>query len=183
MDFGGHSVYPNTFTIIRPYLGTCINPCRFYGGEIGISEHSSVQSTVSKLPVISAEAPLQTRVLHHPHTSLCGNPGGEFCCGQPYIPFSANVSGETPFRLVDEIYLIFTFSSNDDVNVEGPHVTVKLLLLIYGCLDGRALKVGKTISSSARYQAFYSSLRKVNEHSIANCLSIVSSALVVQVVQ
>ena len=67
--------------------------------------------------------------------------------------------------------------------VEGRHVTVKLLLLIYGRLDGRALKVRKPISSSARCQAFYSSLRKVHEHSIANCLSIVSSALVVQVVQ
>ena len=60
---------------------------------------------------------------------------------------------------------------------------VKLLLLIYGRLDGQALKVGKPISSSARCQAFYSSLRKVNEHSIANCLSIISSALVVRVVQ
>ena len=62
-------------------------------------------------------------------------------------------------------------------------MTVKLLLIIYGRLDGQALKVGKPISSSARCQAFYSSLRKVHEHSIANCLSIVSSALVVQVVQ
>ena len=87
MDFGGHRVYPNTFDIICPYLGTCINPCIFYGGEIGISEHSSVQSTVSKLPVISAEAPLKTRVLHRNHTSLCGNIGGAFFCGQPYILF------------------------------------------------------------------------------------------------
>ena len=62
-------------------------------------------------------------------------------------------------------------------------MTVKLLLLIYGRLDGRALKVGKPTSSSARFQAFYSSLRTVHEHSIANYLSIVSSALVVQVVQ
>ena len=69
------------------------------------------------------------------------------------------------------------------VVVEGRHVTVKLLLLIYGRLDGRALKVGKPISSSARCQAFYSSLRKVHEHSIANCLSIFSIAIVVKVVQ
>ena len=62
-------------------------------------------------------------------------------------------------------------------------MTVKLLLLIYGCLDGQALKVKKPISSSARCQDFYSSLRKVHEHSIVNCLSIVSSAFVVQVVQ
>ena len=62
-------------------------------------------------------------------------------------------------------------------------MTVKLLLLIYGRLDGRALRVGKPISSSARCQDFYRSLRKVHEHSIANCLSIISSALVVQVVQ
>ena len=62
-------------------------------------------------------------------------------------------------------------------------MTVKLLLLIYGCLDGRALRVGKPISSSARCHAFYSSLRKVHKHFIANCLSIISSALVVQVVQ
>ena len=67
--------------------------------------------------------------------------------------------------------------------VEWRHVTVKLLLLNNGRLDGRALKVGKPISSSARCQAFYSSLHKLNEHSIANCLSIVYSALVVQVVQ
>ena len=60
---------------------------------------------------------------------------------------------------------------------------VKLLLLIYGRLEGRALKVGKPISYSARCQALYSSLRTVHEHSIANCLSIVSSDLVVQVVQ
>ena len=69
-------VYPNPFDIIRPYLDICITPCRFYGGEIGISEHSCVQSTVSKFPVVSAEAPLQTRVHHRPHTSLCGNLGG-----------------------------------------------------------------------------------------------------------
>ena len=87
MAFGGDMVYPNLFDIIRSCFGTCITPYRFYGGEIGISEHSSVQSTVSKLPVVSAEAPLQTRVHHRPHTSLCGNLGGAFCCGQPYIPF------------------------------------------------------------------------------------------------
>ena len=75
------------------------------------------------------------------------------------------------------------FQSYGGTSVEGRHVTVKLLLLIYGRLDGRALKVGKSISYSARFQAFYSSLRKVHEHSIENCLSIVSSALVVKVVQ
>ena len=62
-------------------------------------------------------------------------------------------------------------------------MTVKLLLLIYGRLDERALKVGKPISSRARCQAFYSLLRKVHEHSIANFLYVVSSALVVQVIQ
>ena len=62
-------------------------------------------------------------------------------------------------------------------------MTVKLLLLIYGRLDERALRVGNPISSIARCQDFYSSLRKVHEHSIANCLSIISSAPVVQVVQ
>ena len=67
--------------------------------------------------------------------------------------------------------------------VEGRHVTVKLLLLIYGRLDGQVLKIRKPISSSVRSQVFYSSLHKVHEHSITNCLSIVSSALVVQVVQ
>ena len=67
--------------------------------------------------------------------------------------------------------------------VEARHATVKMLLLIYGLLDRQALRVGKSISFSARCQAFYSSLRKVHEHSIANCLSIISSALVVQVVQ
>ena len=117
MDFGGYRVYPNPFDIICPYLSTCITPCRFYGGKIGISEHSSVQSTVPKLPVVSAEAPLQTRVLHRSHNSLCGNLGGALFWGQPYIPFSANASGETPFRIVDEIELIFTCSSNDDVKV------------------------------------------------------------------
>ena len=81
-------VYPNPFDIICPYLGTCVTPGRFYGGELGISEHSSVQSTVSKLPVVSAEAPLQTRVLYRPHTLLCGNLGGAICCGRSYIPFS-----------------------------------------------------------------------------------------------
>ena len=95
MDFGVHRVYPNPFDIVCPYLSTCITPCRFYGGEIRISEHTSVQSTVLKFPVVSAEAPLKTRVLHCPHTSLCGNLG-------------ANAPGETPFRLVDEIELIFT---------------------------------------------------------------------------
>ena len=54
-------------------------------------------------------------VLHRPHTLFCGNLGGVICCGQPYIPFSANASGETPFCLVDENDLIFTFSSNNDV--------------------------------------------------------------------
>ena len=62
-------------------------------------------------------------------------------------------------------------------------MAVNLLLLIYGCLDGRALRVGKLISSRFRCQDFYCSLRKMHEHSIANCLSIISSALVVRVVQ
>ena len=70
-----------------------------------------------------------------------------------------------------------------DKYVEARHARVKMLLLIHGRLDGRALRLGKPISFSARCQAFYSLLRKVHEHSIANCLSIVSSALVVQVVQ
>ena len=90
-------------------------PLYIYGGERGISEYSSVQYTVSKFPVVSAEVPLQTRVLHHHHILLYGNLGGAFCCGQPYIPFSANASRETPFRLVDKIELIFTCSINDDV--------------------------------------------------------------------
>ena len=42
--------------------------------------------------------------------------------------------------------------------VEARHATVKLLSLIYGRLDERALRVGKPISSSARSQAFYSSI-------------------------
>ena len=67
--------------------------------------------------------------------------------------------------------------------VKGRNVMVKLLLLIYGRLDGRALRVRKPISSSARCQASYSSLLKVHENSIANYLSIIYSALVVQVVQ
>ena len=67
--------------------------------------------------------------------------------------------------------------------VEARHATVKILLLIYGRLDGRALRVGKPVSFSARCQAFNSLLCKVHKHSIANCLSIISSALVVRVVQ
>ena len=117
MDFGGHRVYPNPFDIIRPYLGTCITPCRFYGGEIGISEHSSVQSTLSKFPVVIMEAPLQTRVLHRPHTSFLVNLVVRFAVVNPISHFSANASGETPFRLVHEIELIFTCSSNDDVKL------------------------------------------------------------------
>ena len=113
--FDEHMVDTNPFDIICPNLSTCITPCRIYGGEVRISEHSSVQYTVSKLPVISAEASLQTRVLQRPHTLLCGNLGGALCSGQRYIPFSANASGETPFCLVDEIELIFNCSSNDDV--------------------------------------------------------------------
>ena len=114
MAFSGHMVYPNPFDIICPYSSTFITLCRFYGGEIGISEHSSVQYTVSKLLVVSAEALLQTMFLHRPHTLLCGNLGDALCYGKSYKPFSANASGETPFRLVYEIELIFTFSINDD---------------------------------------------------------------------
>ena len=44
------------------------------------------------------------------------------------------------------------------VDVEARHATVKFLSLIYGRLDERALRVGKPISSSARSQAFYSSI-------------------------
>ena len=62
-------------------------------------------------------------------------------------------------------------------------MTVKLLLIIYGRLDRQALKVGNPISFSAHCHAFFSSLHKFHEHSIANCLSNISSALVVQVVQ
>ena len=40
------------------------------------------------------------------------------------------------------------------MTVEARHVTVKMLLLNYGRLDGQALRVGKPISSSARCQAF-----------------------------
>ena len=58
-----------------------------------------------------------------------------------------------------------------------------MLFLIYGRLDGRAMRVRKPIFFSARCQDVYSSLRKVHEHSIANCLSIIYSALVVRVVQ
>ena len=108
-------VNPNPFDIIFPNLSTCITPCRLYGGEICISEHSSVKYTVSKLLCISAEVPLQTSMLYRPHNLLCGNLGGALFCGQTYIPFSSNVSGEKPFHLVDEIELIFTCSSNDDV--------------------------------------------------------------------
>ena len=42
--------------------------------------------------------------------------------------------------------------------VEARHATVKLLSLIYGRLDERALRVGEPISSCARSQAFYSSI-------------------------
>ena len=45
-----------------------------------------------------------------------------------------------------------------NVVVEARHATVKLLSFIYGRLDERALRVGKPISSSARSQAFYSSI-------------------------
>ena len=38
-----------------------------------------------------------------------------FAVANPISHFSANASGETPFRIVDEIELIFTCSSNDDV--------------------------------------------------------------------
>ena len=69
------------------------------------------------------------------------------------------------------------------ISVEARHATVNMLFLIYGRLDERALRVGKPISFSARCQAFYSSIRKVHDHSIVNCLSIISSALVVRVVQ
>ena len=77
----------NPFNIICPNLSTCITPFRLYDEEIRISKHSSVQFMVSKLPIISAEVPLQTRILHCPHTSFCGNLGVALCCGQPYIPF------------------------------------------------------------------------------------------------
>ena len=38
-----------------------------------------------------------------------------FAVVNPISHFLANASGETPFRLVDEIELIFTCSNNDDV--------------------------------------------------------------------
>ena len=47
---------------------------------------------------------------------------------------------------------------DDVLIVEVRHATVKLLSVIYGRLDRRALRVGKPISSSARSQAFYSSI-------------------------
>ena len=47
---------------------------------------------------------------------------------------------------------------HSDAPVEARHATVKLLSLIYGRLDERALRVGKPISSSARSQDFYSSV-------------------------
>ena len=64
--------------------------------------------------------------------------------------------------LEDESITIYTFSvevpSHFGGNVEACHATVKMLSLIYGRLDGRALRPGKPISSSARSQAFYSSI-------------------------
>ena len=64
--------------------------------------------------------------------------------------------------------------------VEARHATVNMLLLIYGRLDGRVLRFGNPISSSARCQEFYSYLHKVLDHSTANWLSSASSALVAQ---
>ena len=58
-----------------------------------------------------------------------------------------------------------------------------MLLLIYGSIDGQALRAGKPISSSARCQAFYNLLHKVHDHSKAICLSSISSAIGVRVVQ
>ena len=41
----------------------------------------SLHFLVSTFPVVSAEAPLKTRMLHRPHTSLCGNLGGALFYG------------------------------------------------------------------------------------------------------
>ena len=132
ISFGGHRVDPNPFDFICPYLSTCITPCRIHGGEIRISEHSSVQSTVSKFPGVSAEAPLQTRVLHRLHTSFRGNLGGALCCGQTCIPFPANASGETPFRLVDKLELLFTCSSSDDVKASIITCGLGFVVVVFG---------------------------------------------------
>ena len=63
-----------------------------------------------------------------------------FAVVNPIYHFSANTSGETPFRLVEEIELIFTCSSNDYVKAYilelglglGVAVVVKSFMH-YGC--------------------------------------------------
>ena len=62
------------------------------------------------------------------------------------------------FGLINDSIYIRQSSLEGNCIVEGRHVTVKLLLLIYGRLDRRALRVRKPISSSAGSQAFYSSI-------------------------
>ena len=144
MAFGGHRVYPNSFDIIRPYLGTCITPSIFYGGEIGISEHivvfnlryrsfrSLVRKRRCKLGRSNVLAPrfVVTLVVR-------------FAVVNPISHFLSNASGETLFRLVDEIELIFTCSSNDDVKasilklVLGVGVVVFVQSFMhYGCTVG-----------------------------------------------
>ena len=66
-----------------------------------------------------------------------------FAVVNPVSHFSANASGETPFRLVDKIELMFTFSSNDEVKasilklVLGVGVVVFVQLFMhYSCAVG-----------------------------------------------
>ena len=72
------------------------------------------------------------------------------------IPISL-LTVDSLWHLLSVLYLVYCCAIRE-VPVEARHATVKLLSLIYGCLDERALRVGKPISSSARSQAFYSSI-------------------------
>ena len=57
----------------------------------------------------------------------------------PLSHFSANASGETPFHIVDEVELIFTWSSNDDVKAS----ILKCGLGVGVVVFGQSFKVDK----------------------------------------
>ena len=66
-----------------------------------------------------------------------------FAVVNPISHFSANASGEIPFRLVDEIEMIFTFSSNYDVKAFILKLGLRVgVVLVVQSFMHRGCKVG-----------------------------------------
>ena len=119
IDFGGHRVDPNPLYIICPNLSTYITHILPLVGFME-DKYVPVNIVVFNLRYQSCRSLVRKRRRKLGYSTVL-KPScvvtlvTSFAVVRPISHFSANASGETPFRIVDEIELIFTCSSNDDM--------------------------------------------------------------------